>query len=128
VNILICGVAGLIALFLSVTTSTSFINFGAFLAFTSVNICVIVLFLPAAPRRAGAEPGRISGPCRRSARSWIYGCWSTWDATAKWLGLGWLLLGILYLIYLTRGLPPPTTGDRRPGPPMPRRTPPPPPP
>lgn len=40
-NIALAGVVGLIALKLDVATSTSFINFGAFLAFTAVNLCVI---------------------------------------------------------------------------------------
>ena len=34
-NIFLCGIIGLAAIFLDVTTSTSFINFGAFLAFDS---------------------------------------------------------------------------------------------
>src|SRR6202020_1355475 len=41
INIAISGVVGLIALALDVATSTSFINFGAFLAFTAVNLCVV---------------------------------------------------------------------------------------
>jgi putrescine importer len=112
VNILICGVAGLIALFLSVTTSTSFINFGAFLAFTSVNICVIVLFFQL--RRDGQSPNP-AGYLVVPAIGAIVDLWLlvNLDATAKWLGLGWLLLGILYLAYLTRGFrrPPPEIDD-----------------
>jgi putrescine importer len=112
INILICGVAGLIALFLSVTTSTSFINFGAFLAFTSVNICVIVLFFQL--RRRGQAPNP-AGYLVVPAIGAIVDLWLlvNLDATAKWLGLGWLLLGILYLIYLTRGFrrPPPEIDD-----------------
>ena len=42
-NIALCGVIGLGAIFLDVTTSTSFVNFGAFLAFTLVNVSVIAL-------------------------------------------------------------------------------------
>ena len=37
-NIVLCGLIGLGALFLDVATSTSFINFGAFTAFTLVNL------------------------------------------------------------------------------------------
>ena len=39
--ILLCAVVALLALGMTVTTSTSFINFGAFLAFTLVNASVI---------------------------------------------------------------------------------------
>jgi putrescine importer len=37
VNLVITGIIGLIATFLDGATSTSFINFGAFTAFTLVN-------------------------------------------------------------------------------------------
>jgi putrescine importer len=40
-SILLCAVVALLALKLDVTTSTSFINFGAFLAFSLVNLSVI---------------------------------------------------------------------------------------
>ena len=41
----LCGVIGLAAIFLDVATSTSFINFGAFTAFTLVNLAVIAYYL-----------------------------------------------------------------------------------
>ncbi|MDT7747577.1 MAG: putrescine importer [Pseudonocardiales bacterium] len=108
INILICGVAGLIALFLSVTTSTSFINFGAFLAFTSVNICVIVLYFQL--RKEGKAPNPV-GFLVAPAIGAVVDLWLllNLDSTAKLLGLAWLVIGILYLAYLTRGFrrPPP---------------------
>ena len=45
VGIAICGLAGLIGPTLDVEGAVSLINFGAFLAFTSVNVCVIALYL-----------------------------------------------------------------------------------
>ncbi|WP_246255966.1 hypothetical protein [Pseudarthrobacter oxydans] len=39
-NLVVTGIVGLIAIFLDVATSTSFINFGAFTAFTLVNASV----------------------------------------------------------------------------------------
>jgi putrescine importer len=45
INVLLAGVVGLIALRLDVATSTSFINFSAFTAFTCVNLCVIAMFI-----------------------------------------------------------------------------------
>jgi putrescine importer len=108
INILICGVAGLIALFLSVTTSTSFINFGAFLAFTSVNICVIVLYFQL--RKEGKAPNPV-GFLVAPAIGAVVDLWLLvhLDSTARLLGLIWLAIGILYLAYLTRGFrrPPP---------------------
>jgi len=43
-NIGLAGLVGLAAIFLDVATSTSFINFGAFTAFTLVNVSVIAYF------------------------------------------------------------------------------------
>ncbi|WP_246848725.1 amino acid permease [Pseudarthrobacter sp. NIBRBAC000502772] len=40
-NLVVTGIVGLIAMFLDVATSTSFINFGAFTAFTLVNASVV---------------------------------------------------------------------------------------
>ncbi|HEY2205940.1 MAG TPA: APC family permease [Pseudonocardia sp.] len=112
INIVICGVAGLIALFLSVTTSTSFINFGAFLAFTSVNICVIVLYTQL--RRSGERPNPLAYLVVPAIGA-VVDLWLliNLDATAKILGGCWLLLGIIYLAVLTRGFrrPPPELHD-----------------
>ena len=62
------GITGLGAMFLDVTTSTSFINFGAFSAFTLVNISVIVHFLRHRPQGgAGAILGWILAPLAGAA-------------------------------------------------------------
>ena len=60
-NILLTGVVGLIALRLDVATSTSFINFGAFTAFTFVNLSVIATYL----RERRARPPAV---CRTWSR------------------------------------------------------------
>jgi amino acid transporter len=57
-NILLTGVVGLIAVRMDVATSTSFINFGAFTAFTFVNVSVIATYLRR--RRAGERPRRLT--------------------------------------------------------------------
>ena len=57
-NLLLIGAAGMFAMWLSLETATSFINFGAFLAFTVVNICVIT-------RRAAAGAAGVRPRCRR---------------------------------------------------------------
>src|SRR5699024_3958607 len=45
INLILTGAIGFIALGLTVASSTSFINFGAFCAFSFVNISVIVTFV-----------------------------------------------------------------------------------
>jgi amino acid transporter len=113
VSITLIGIAGLGALFLDVTTSTSFINFGAFSAFTLVNLSVIAYFVRHRPGRgAGAVLGWIVVPLAGAAID-LYLLLNL-DGTAKLIGLAWLALGILWLAWLTRGFrqaPPQLTID-----------------
>jgi len=105
-NILLCGLTGLGALFLDVATSTSFINFGAFTAFTLVNLSVIGYFLR--HRDTGLSPVMYVGVPLVGALVDIY-LLTKLDSTALLLGLSWLAVGVVYLLVLTRGLrvPPP---------------------
>jgi amino acid transporter len=108
IGILICGVAGLIGLTLDVSTAISMINFGAFLAFTSVNASVIALYY----RRRGSERplgalGYVVVPLVGAVID-LYLLLHL-QGLAKLLGVCWLALGLLYLLWLTRGFrrPPP---------------------
>jgi len=102
VNLLLTGVAGLIALGLSVSTSTSFINFGAFTAFAFVNISVIAFY--ARTRKEGGK----------SWVSWvlqpliglgvIIWMFTHLDWKALTLGAVWVVVGFGWLLYLTNGL------------------------
>ncbi|MEU7051629.1 APC family permease [Streptomyces eurythermus] len=107
-NILLTGAVGLIALRLNLTTSTSFINFGAFVAFTFVNLAVIATYLR--ERRAGRRPGLL-GSVIAPAIGATVDIWllTNLDSKALVLGLVWLAVGICYLACLTRGFrtPPP---------------------
>jgi amino acid transporter len=106
-NLLLTGAVGLIALGLSVSASTSFINFGAFTAFAFVNISVIALYL------------RQRGATRRGVVSWVVQpliglaviVWllTHLDVNALTAGAIWLIVGFGWLLYLTRMLrePPP---------------------
>lgn len=100
-NILLTGAIGLIALSLDVATSTSFINFGAFVAFTFVNVAVIATYLRMC--REGDRPNPLTyliAPTIGAAVD-LYLLYNL-DGTALTLGLIWLGLGIIYLAYLTR--------------------------
>ncbi|MEU0737929.1 APC family permease [Streptomyces sp. NPDC006134] len=108
VNVLLTGAVGLIALRLDVATSTSFINFGAFVAFTSVNVAVIATYVRA--RRAGRSLNPLPyvvAPAIGAAVD-LYLLYNL-DGKALTLGLIWLVLGVVYLAWLTRlfRLPPP---------------------
>ncbi|MFC2249886.1 APC family permease [Labrys portucalensis] len=101
VNLLFVGLVGLAAIWMDVTTSTSFINFGAFLAFTAVNLSVIALYLRGheGVRPLGVLMGVILPAIAAACDLYLL---LNLDAHAKWLGLIWLALGAAYLAYLTR--------------------------
>src|SRR5699024_9926983 len=101
-NILLISVLSLSALFLSLSLVTSFINFGAFLAFICVNISVFVLFF--IKRR------------KRSFRGFVFyllipltgAVLDIWllinlDLYSILFGSIWFLIGVIYLLYLTKG-------------------------
>jgi len=106
-NLLLTGAVGMIALGLTVSSSTSFINFGAFTAFAFVNVSVIALYL----RQRGDTP--------RSVVSWVIQpliglaviVWllTHLDVNALTAGAIWLIVGFCWLLYLSRMLrePPP---------------------
>ena len=99
-NIGLAGAVGMIALLLDVATSTSFINFGAFLAFTAVNLCVVRLYL--AGRRGGERIGAWSGlvfPLIGAvADLWLL---VSLDRGALLLGVIWFAAGLGYLCWIT---------------------------
>lgn len=100
-NLVLVGIVGLVALYMDVTTSTSFINFGAFLAFTAVNVSVIALFLKGDQqvRPLGALVGIVIPAL--AAVCDLFLLWNL-DSHAKVLGIIWLVIGIVYLAYLTQ--------------------------
>lgn len=99
-NIGLCGIIGLAAIFLDVTTSTSFINFGAFLAFTLVNVSVIAYFLRHRPDRL--NPLWYVVVPAIGALIDIY-LLTKLDGRALILGACWLAAGVIYLVVLTKG-------------------------
>lgn len=101
-NILLISILSLSSLFLSLTLVASFINFGAFLAFTFVNISVIVLFFGRQKKRS------LKGIICYLIMPLIGGVLDIWllinlDIHSKVLGSIWFLLGVLYLAFLTKG-------------------------
>jgi amino acid transporter len=107
-NILLIAVVGLFATKLSLATATSFINFGAFLAFALVNVCVVAMWLR--QRNDGERMGVVGYvvvPLAGAAVD-LY-LMTKLSHAAIYLGLSWLAIGVVYLVVLTRGFrqPPP---------------------
>ncbi|MDN4612274.1 APC family permease [Arthrobacter burdickii] len=102
VNLVITGIVGLVAVFLDVATSTSFINFGAFTAFTLVNVSVIAYYLR--EKRTGRSLNPFSYLVIPAVGAVVDAFLLTQlDPTAITLGLVWLAIGILVLAVITRG-------------------------
>ena len=101
-SILAIAVVGLIAMFMNVATSTSFINFGAFLAFIMVNTSVIVYW--AKERRAGRSHNPVLYLVFPVIGILVIAyLLAQLDLHAITLGSMWLLVGVVVLAITTRG-------------------------
>lgn len=101
-NIILISFLSLSSLFLSLTLVASFINFGAFLAFTFVNISVIFLYFGHQKKRS------LKGMILYLMIPSIGAILDIWllmnlDKYSKVVGSVWFVLGFLYLLYLTKG-------------------------
>lgn len=101
-NIIFIGILALSALFLNLVTATSLINFGAFTAFTFVNLSVIVYYLK---NKSTLGWKRFIGyglfPLIGLAFT-IY-LWFSLDRLAIIFGFSWLVIGFVVLLWITKG-------------------------
>lgn len=102
-NVLLVAAVALTALFVDLDQAASMINFGAFIAFTFVNLSVIFVFFRFLQRRtAGSWVTFVAIPAIGVAINvWL---WLSLDALSMLIGGIWLALGIAYLLISTRGL------------------------
>lgn len=100
-NIILTGLVGITALFLDVLSAASFINFGAFIAFTMVNVSVVFMFYRSAKAR---QQYSIFSAVVVPVIGALVNLWlmTKLDANALILGSIWLFIGFVQLIYLTR--------------------------
>ncbi|MDI6022166.1 APC family permease [Leucobacter sp. UT-8R-CII-1-4] len=103
VSLLIIAAIGVAGQLLTMGDATSLINFGAFLAFATANVCVIVLWRknPNRQRTPGAIIGWIVLPVLACAVD-IFLLISL-SPLAIGIGTAWIALGVLMLAILTRG-------------------------
>ncbi|MDQ0726503.1 APC family permease [Microbacterium sp. W4I20] len=96
------AVVGLIAIFMDVATSTSFINFGAFVAFIMVNVAVVVYW--ARERRSGGAHNVFLYVVAPIIGALVIAYLLTrLDIHAILLGSSWLVIGVVVLAIITRG-------------------------
>lgn len=104
--LLLTGAMCVLGLDISLATATSFINFGAFLAFTAVNACVVVHFVRHRGEGGVKALGYVVAPALGACVT-IY-LMTRLSAVALTIGLCWLAAGGAHLIWLTRGFSCPT--------------------
>lgn len=98
--ILAVAVVGLLALQLDIATSTSFISFGAFTAFTLVNVAVIAYYLKNRSADKNILGWVLIPVIGALADAYLL---LQLDANAKRLGLIWLGIGVVVLLVITKG-------------------------
>lgn len=105
-NILIVSAFSLSAIFLSLDFVASFINFGAFLAFTCVNIAVINHYFVQGKKRGERRSMKtvllylIIPLIGAGLDIWLL---VNLDGYSKLLGCIWFVAGVIYLLFLTKG-------------------------
>jgi amino acid transporter len=101
-NIIVTAIIALLALKLSVETSTSFINFGAFSAFTLVNVSVVAHYFIKGKRRSFKD-AIVFLVCPVIGAVACFYLLTNLDKDALILGCSWAAIGFIYLIFLTKG-------------------------
>lgn len=101
-NVLIVAAIALTALFVDLDQAASMINFGAFIAFTFVNLSVIFVFFRFITRRSvWGWIGFVGIPAIGVVIN--VGLWLSLDSVSMMIGGAWFVLGVIYLVYKTRG-------------------------
>jgi putrescine importer len=98
---LVVGVFGLTALFISLATVSSMISFGALAAFSFVNLSVIKTYIVDGGRRTGSDIVKYGVIPFLGVLFTLY-LWTQLTGYTFKIGLGWLAIGFVYLLVLTR--------------------------
>ncbi|WP_257350641.1 APC family permease [Pseudalkalibacillus decolorationis] len=106
-NILISGFIALTAVFFDLVTAASFISFGAFTAFTFVNLSVIVYYYVQNKRRSSKDTVLyLISPL--IGISFLAIMWYNMDVQALILGVTWNIIGFAFLLHITKMFKKPT--------------------
>lgn len=103
VNVLITGAVALLAINFDLVMATAIINFGALIAFTFVNVCVIAQFYIREKRRRTLKDQVLYLICPLCGVVTIGALWVNLELSSLLLGLSWAAVGFFYLLYITRG-------------------------
>lgn len=102
-NVVLVGLVSLLASAFSLELISSFINFGALIAFTFVNASVIA-FYAVRQRQLGSAPAVLRNVVLPAVAMLLTGVlWTQLHADALIAGGVWAVIGLVYLLILTRG-------------------------
>lgn len=102
ITLVIIGIIGLLAIQFDIMSAASCINFGAFAAFTMVNLAVIVQYYGRNNQRSGKDLLLfVIIPLIGAVLNVLL--LLSLDPMAKTYGLAWAILGLIYLLFLTKG-------------------------
>lgn len=107
-NLVLIAGLGLVGIFADVGSAASLINFGAFLAFSATNLCVIAYFLRERRIQRLSVRGFVVFPMVATVVN-LY-LLSLLSAKVIVLGAVWLVCGGLYLMWITTGFRKPVPG------------------
>ncbi|WP_411721030.1 APC family permease [Mycetocola sp.] len=98
---LLVGVVSFAGLWVGLETLSTLISFGALVAFTFVNLSVIKHYIVDSRKRSASDILRygIAPGVGVLLSLWL---WTSLSMNAFVMGLGWVLIGFAYLLYLTR--------------------------
>ncbi|MEH6914423.1 APC family permease [Priestia megaterium] len=100
-NVVIIGGLSLISLSLSLEKATSLINFGALIAFSSVNIAVFIhYFIQQNKRSLSGYISYVLMPLLGSL--FLFFMWLNLEKTSLFIGIVWSIIGIIYLLIARR--------------------------
>lgn len=101
-NVLLVAVIALSAIFVDLDQAASMINFGAFIAFTFVNLSVIFVFFKFMQQRGVAQVlGYVFVPAVGVVINvWL---WLSLDSVSMIIGGIWIAIGVVFLVVTTRG-------------------------
>ncbi|GLX70666.1 APC family permease [Paenibacillus glycanilyticus] len=102
-NIIIVGLLAMTAVFFNLETASSFISFGALIAFTFVNLSVIVHYAWR-KKMYSTVTGFFSHIVIPTIGAvFVFILWFNLERNSFMLGLSWAALGIIYLLFVTKG-------------------------
>lgn len=100
--VLLVGFLSLGAIFFNLDTAVSFVNFGAMIAFSAVNLCILIMFVLKKKQIKTIKQITLNFVFPVLGLFTVAYMWLNLQADSFIFGLSWTFLGLLYLCYLKK--------------------------